>query len=211
MSSTPTQPPGWYYAQGDPPGTQRYWDGQAWQGGPQPVPGGAADPGVNAAAGLADAGARVGARVIDGVIWLIISLVVGIPFLGGSIDAVVSGDTSSISYASVALSGVLGALAVGAYEAFMVGSRGATFGKMALNLRVVNEDGSAPTLATGVRRIALYVALTIIGPLAGNDGLAQLLDILVFLIALAGLAMLFVDDKKQTPWDKIGKTLVVRD
>lgn len=28
--------PGWYQAEGDPPGTQRYWDGSAWQGGPQP-------------------------------------------------------------------------------------------------------------------------------------------------------------------------------
>lgn len=31
---------GWYYAEGDPPGTQRYWDGGAWQGGPQVAPGG---------------------------------------------------------------------------------------------------------------------------------------------------------------------------
>ncbi len=30
-------PPGWYYAEGDPPGTNRYWDGETWQGGPQPV------------------------------------------------------------------------------------------------------------------------------------------------------------------------------
>ncbi len=31
------RPAGWYYAQGDPPGTQRYWDGASWQGEPQPV------------------------------------------------------------------------------------------------------------------------------------------------------------------------------
>jgi len=29
---------GWYQAEGDPPGTQRYWDGAAWQGGPQVAP-----------------------------------------------------------------------------------------------------------------------------------------------------------------------------
>ena len=29
---------GWYHAEGDPPGTQRYWDGAAWQGGPQVAP-----------------------------------------------------------------------------------------------------------------------------------------------------------------------------
>lgn len=31
------RPAGWYYAQGDPPGTHRYWDGSSWQGEPQPV------------------------------------------------------------------------------------------------------------------------------------------------------------------------------
>lgn len=31
-------PAGWYEAQGDPPGTQRWWDGTQWVGEPQPVP-----------------------------------------------------------------------------------------------------------------------------------------------------------------------------
>lgn len=29
--------PGWYHAQGDPPGTERYWDGTAWTEGPRPA------------------------------------------------------------------------------------------------------------------------------------------------------------------------------
>lgn len=40
----PSQPPGWYHAQGDPPGTTRFWDGSQWQGGPQT----AATPGYGA-------------------------------------------------------------------------------------------------------------------------------------------------------------------
>lgn len=36
MDQTPqdtSQPaPGWYFAQGDPPGTERYWSGAAWEG-----------------------------------------------------------------------------------------------------------------------------------------------------------------------------------
>ncbi|NNF53545.1 MAG: hypothetical protein HKN03_03780 [Acidimicrobiales bacterium] len=40
----PSQPPGWYHAQGDPPGTTRFWDGSQWQGGPQT----AASPGYGA-------------------------------------------------------------------------------------------------------------------------------------------------------------------
>ena len=33
------QPAGWYRAAGDLPHTQRYWDGRAWVGGPEPIPG----------------------------------------------------------------------------------------------------------------------------------------------------------------------------
>ena len=35
---------GWFQAEGDPPGTQRYWDGSAWVGEPHPVPQPAAPP-----------------------------------------------------------------------------------------------------------------------------------------------------------------------
>lgn len=31
--------PGWYHAEGDPPGTERYWDGTMWTEGPRPVGG----------------------------------------------------------------------------------------------------------------------------------------------------------------------------
>ncbi len=38
MTNTGGTPAGWYYAPGDPEGTQRYWDGAQWIGEPQPVP-----------------------------------------------------------------------------------------------------------------------------------------------------------------------------
>jgi len=31
--------PGWYHAEGDPPNTERYWDGSAWTEGPRPIGG----------------------------------------------------------------------------------------------------------------------------------------------------------------------------
>jgi len=34
-------PAGWYQADGDPAGTQRYWNGTTWQGGPQATAAGA--------------------------------------------------------------------------------------------------------------------------------------------------------------------------
>jgi uncharacterized RDD family membrane protein YckC len=38
MTNTGGTPAGWYYAPGDPEGTQRYWDGAQWIGDPQVVP-----------------------------------------------------------------------------------------------------------------------------------------------------------------------------
>lgn len=44
------RPSGWYHAEGDPAGTERFWDGAAWQGGPQAARGGAGAPGTMATA-----------------------------------------------------------------------------------------------------------------------------------------------------------------
>ena len=41
--------PGWYHAQGDPAGTERYWDGSAWTEGPRPVGGVPSPPSAPAA------------------------------------------------------------------------------------------------------------------------------------------------------------------
>jgi uncharacterized RDD family membrane protein YckC len=38
MTNTGGAPPGWYHAEGDPEGTQRYWDGGQWIGEPQVLP-----------------------------------------------------------------------------------------------------------------------------------------------------------------------------
>lgn len=68
------QPAGWYYAQGDPPGTQRYWDGEMWQSEPVYPPGGVAGASPNRA--YADWGSRVAATLIDGAIGVGLLLVV---------------------------------------------------------------------------------------------------------------------------------------
>lgn len=43
--------PGWYHAEGDPPDTVRYWDGELWRGDPQPSGGAAPPPPATAQAG----------------------------------------------------------------------------------------------------------------------------------------------------------------
>lgn len=197
MSDAPqTQPPGWYYAQGDPPGTQRYWDGSSWQGGPQPVPGAAMAANDTPAGKLAEPVKRIVARLIDGVIWAVVSIIMSIIF-GAGLTSTDGGFGAALA------ASVVGSLIVVAYEVGMIGSQGATLGKMALSIKVVNEDGSPADYMTGLRRMYLYIAFIIIGLIPILGGLA------FFVVAIAGLVMLFTDGKQQTPWDKIGKTLVV--
>lgn len=197
MSDVPlTQPPGWYHAQGDPPGTQRYWDGSSWQGGPQPVPGVAAPVGDNVDQVLAEPIRRIQARLIDGGIWLVLAVLVPAPFDAGPLRG----------GASLALSLALGILTtalVVAYEVLMIGSRGATLGKQLMGLKVINQDGSDADYTTGLRRMSLYILFFFIG-------LIPILGALAFVaVAIAGVVMLFTDDQRQTPWDKVGNTLVM--
>lgn len=207
--NAPQQPPGWYYAQGDPPGTQRYWDGQSWIGTPQPVPG-AAGPGgqVMVDGNLATPGSRIVARIIDGVIWVAISAMAGAIF--GSFDAVASGsltDLEDVSVGSAVAAGLLSTALVAAYEILMIGNFGATVGKLALGIRVVNTDGSPADYQTGLRRMYLYIGVGVLQaiPLIGVFG-----ALASFVISIAGLVMLFTDSLRQTPWDKVGRSIVVR-
>jgi uncharacterized RDD family membrane protein YckC len=191
--ATPAQPPGWYKAQGDPPGTQRYWDGEAWQGGPQPIPGAGAvgSSGVIGSVGsLAEPQQRMLARLIDGAVWFMIAAV--LPNLIGSAGSTLRFVTE-----------VIGGLAIVAYEVLMVSQRGATLGKMVIGLKVVDENGEPADQATALRRMFLFLPFVLLlsfepwGP-----GLFAL-------VALAGLVMLFTDERRRTPWDQVGKTLVV--
>ncbi len=191
-----TQPPGWYYAQGDPPGTQRYWDGTSWQGGPQPVPGSNMPASASGSGALTQPLERIGGRVIDGIVWTALFLFANI----------VSGEGLSLRIGDDAplLPSFLGYLFVTVYEVVTVGALGATAGKMALNSKVVNGDGSPATWITAGRRSALLALWIVLGMTGGIGGL------LFLILAIAGLLMLFVDAKHQTPWDKLGNSLVVK-
>ena len=77
------RPPGWYHAEGDVAGTQRYWDGGEWKGDPQPVPGEASRTidGLD----LAEPVARIAARLIDGVLWFVLLFAASASVVGGSV------------------------------------------------------------------------------------------------------------------------------
>ena len=233
MTNAGGTPAGWYHAPGDPEGTQRYWDGDRWVGEPQasqapaassvpppPPSGGAPPPPPSAGAPpagyvayesrgpgsqeLASPGQRIGARVIDWIIWIVVSVVIGIVF-GASVVAT-GGDDVNVG-ASIA-AGLVGAAIVTAYEVVMVSTRGATLGKMALNLKVVEEDGSPATTRDALLRMAIYIASAVLGVI---PVLGILASIATFVIAIVSLVFLFTDDRKQAVWDKVAHTIVVRD
>lgn len=204
-SIPPTQPPGWYYAQGDPPGTQRYWDGVQWQGGPQAIPGAEASGGMGMGvfnkSHLASPWLRLVARIIDAILVFIPSFLIG-SLLGGTEP---TGDSfSSIAFntsGSAILAGLIGGLIGLAYEYFFLAKDGATLGKKAVSIKVVLEDGSPLGSNGAMRRLAL-AAIGVV-PLVGG-----LVGIVVF---LATIVMIFADDRRQVPADKIAKSLVIKD
>lgn len=154
---------------------------------------------------VADGGKRILARIIDGVIWVIIGLPASFALVGGAIAAGgVGGD--NVSTVAVLFAGLINAALVLAYEILCTAKLGATPGKLALGMKTRKEDGSEADLNTAVMRMVPYGALQLLGviPVIG-----LLASILLFVGAVAGLVMLFTDDRKQTPWDKVGKTIVV--
>ncbi len=140
----PTQPAGWYYAQGDPPDTQRYWDGTQWQGGPQAVSQSASGIGSGGFAGAvgspkyANTGARFVAYLIDVAI-LIPAYIVAL-IIGGIAGAISDG-------LGVLIGGLLYlAIVAGAIYNFIYlqGTTGQSFGKSKQGIKLVSITTGQP-------------------------------------------------------------------
>jgi uncharacterized RDD family membrane protein YckC len=126
--------PGWYYAQGDPPGTHRYWDGSAWVGEPQPA-GNYVAPANMSTRAPAGIGARFVARIID-------SAVVVVPmFVLFIIDAIVFGENAGL----FSLLGVLAAIGIWIWnELIKQGTTGQTVGKAMMNVTLLGTADLQP-------------------------------------------------------------------
>lgn len=126
-------------------------------------------------------GIRAGATIIDAVIFWALSFLVG----------VLTGETSGAGFAL----GTLGSCLVGiiglAYYIVMETMYGGTVGKLALGLKVVKEDGSAPDWQTSIVRTLLRIV----------DGL---------FFYLIGAILVWTSPTNQRLGDKVAKTLVVK-
>ncbi|MFD8592219.1 RDD family protein [Streptomyces sp. NPDC059637] len=197
------QQPGYGYPQQGVPPQQGYGYPQQDQyaGGGYPGPGGGYQ--------IASMGARLGARMIDGLVTGAIMFVIylaGAASLFGIAESSCTTDEYGYTDCSGAEAGMAGVafmmlglmFAVGLlYEWLMIGLKGATVGKMALGLRVLREsDGQVPGLGAGFVRFII--------PMVGWM-LCYLPGLLVF------LSPFFDNSGKCQGWhDKAAKTLVVK-
>ena len=170
-----SQPAGWYYAQGDPPGTQRYWDGTQWVGGPQAAQG-ASEPvgygqqpmGYGGSRVPAEWGTRALAALIDG----------GIALVGYIVLIILVAILSQVSDALGGIVWFVGLLGILGYYIWnfviMQGGTGQTIGKQKMNIRLV-ADATGQPVGAGMAFVRWLVAGLISSITCGIGGLVDIL------------------------------------
>lgn len=141
---------------------------------------------------IAGAWPRIGARLIDGLILVVVSFAMAAAFL--DVDDLDGGLDPGFMFVSIALGA--------AYSIGFVGTLGGTPGKLALGLRVVRqEDGVSPP---GWDKAFLRYAPDLVGLVPLIGGLVSL----VFLVL--SLVWLGTDTCRRTIYDRAATTYVVK-
>lgn len=207
--------PGWYQAEGDPPDTTRYWNGAEWVGDPVATSGASI---TGSGSDLASPGIRIGARAIDLVILMVLSLIFLFPLIGDlidNIDALPTDSSDSELQAAIedAIEGrsgtlLLMSLAGFVWEWFFTAFAGGTPGKLLLGLRVTDQASGDPVSfgAAGVRTAVR--ALSVVGAIGVTAG--NFATLAWVAIGLVSLIMLFNDDWHRTVMDRLARTIVTK-
>ncbi len=189
MTPPATPEPGWYRADGDPPGTHRYWNGETWVGEPQPLPPSVTDPPAPMPDDLASPVQRIVGRLIDAVL------------LGGVLLLIRALIDDGISETPSRTSLLVGLVVAVVYEIGMVAGIGATVGKLVVGTKVVSSDGASPP-PPGVASLRwLPNAISVVPVLGVLVGMA---------IVLASLIWIFTDPRRRTIYDRAATTHVAR-
>ena len=147
---------------------------------------------------LASGGMRVAARLIDGLIMVVIF--VPLWFLVFATTETGNGQVNT----SVGFGGFIGltllALGVGfANEIVLVALKGGSAGKLILGLRVVKASGGPADWGTAFVRYSPNLVSVI--PCLGS--------ILGFVLTITNLVLVFSDTNHQSVYDKVAKTYVI--
>jgi uncharacterized RDD family membrane protein YckC len=199
-----TSPSGYYAAQGDPPGTVRYWDGAQWTTQPMPAP-----PGFKSDAPdqrFAEVWVRIGALLLDSVITMIVLAPVMIFWL---IDVFrqfdeqrAAGETTFRFETSTPSSLLLAGLIVAVLQMVMIAYLGGTPGKLMVGLRITTDDGATtpPGLSRAFRRM-LPAFVGIVPYIGGLIGIGFMVMSLVWVNT---------DPERRSAYDRFAGTRVVR-
>lgn len=180
---TDENPAGYYHADGDAPGTVRYWDGAAWVGEPQPLPDGIASDVPVDTSRYAPTGARVAAALID------------IGFTVAGVIAVAIAFDVFVGLAFVPLAYYVLTVA-------MTTRYGGPPGKLIMGLRVTEADGVTSPPGFGPSFIRTLPA--VVGSVPGLGGL------LTLVLNLVNISFVSRDDERRSVHDRFGQTRVVR-
>ena len=159
---------------------------------------------------LAGRGSRLGAKLIDWVILIVVTIILGAILLAddliGSLADSLVGQEPSLG-AGYYLSLLFLILVVAAYDVVLVATRGQTLGKMATRIKVIRADnGELPGWDKSAMRWLVpgipYVASWFIGV----NGLSEILGLLSLLVYVS-----LTWDKILQGWhDKVAGTLVIK-
>lgn len=125
---------------------------------------------------LASAGSRLAAVLIDGLLFLPLAIVGGVlSYLMRPAPGQAPGPMGAGAMGMAAILGLYG-LAVAIYQIYLLSTRGQTFGKKTMKIRIVKLDGSQPGFVHAVLLRAIVNALPTMIPIVG--GVYGLVDIL---------------------------------
>ncbi len=144
-------------------------------------------------------------RLIAAIIDLIVLIVIG-----AILNAAFGGDTGEVDTTA----SFIWAIIVFGYFFLLTTTLGASLGKMALSMRVVDESGNKPAAGAVFKREFVIRALgafaaVVLGAIIGESGeeIGGLIGLVVFIIIAI---MVLFDEKRQGLHDKVAKTFVVR-
>ena len=189
-----------------------------------PVPaGGWQQPAMPASGALADWGSRLAATLIDGVMWFVVTFVIGVLVtIAFGFGTVVTG-SEGVAAAGAVVNFLIGFALYAAYTGFLMARSGRTNGqtlaKQLLGVRVVRTDGRPVTLGTVAIRhwLLKYIVFGYIplfawyGLTVSNAaGVGALVMVLLYLLTLVNYLWPLWDKENRAFHDMAASTRVVR-